>query len=99
MQYGGRAWANIVKGLIKLVEAHKAQDFNGVILAIDHLNDLEHNNAFYLASYTTFNLEDALDYKATAEPDEIFPLCSPKVRPYETKVLSEVAKYRSKGNV
>lgn len=76
-QYGGEKWANIAKACFVLKETLPVTRLNleKVIIAIDRMNDLEHNNSLYLASFCTFNLEDALDSKYQDEEQQIINKC------------------------
>jgi len=81
-EYGGKKWGNIAYEAIGLRDAIKRDDLKKILYFVDRLNDLEHNNALYLASYTTFSLETALYNKCEATPEEIIKECS-----YEIKKL------------
>jgi hypothetical protein len=74
--YGGNAWGNICKAGIDLKQAVNSLNLRQILLYIDRLNDLEHNNALYLGQYSTFYLEMALDLKQNADENEIFSECS-----------------------
>ena len=67
-EYGGRAWAQIAKAgaKLELLLPCKRGNVAQVCSAIDRLNDLEHNNALYLQTYSSFSLVKALDEKANA---------------------------------
>ncbi len=73
--YGGKAWTEIAETIIKLENYRKELNYNYICSYIDRLNDLEHNNALYLQTYSSFNLEEALDFKAEALPVNIFYNC------------------------
>lgn len=67
-QYGGKPWADIGRAY-KVLEhllppKSRGVDVRRTVLALDRLNDLEHNTALYLASYCTFDLTRALWHKA-----------------------------------
>jgi len=80
--YGGKAWGDIAEAGSKLESLMPVTVFtmDKVIMALDRLNDLEHNNNLYLAQYTSFNLGEALDQKADSEPSDIIRRCSDQVR-------------------
>ncbi len=82
VQYGGNPWEDIAKVCKKLIDSLPATRFNlkKVITHIDRLNDLEHNNSLYLVTYSTFNLEDALDIKRIVAPDELIKYCSSELQ-------------------
>jgi hypothetical protein len=80
--YGGHAWGEICKTCIDLKREVDTLNLRRILLYIDRLNDLEHNNALYLRSYSTFNLEEALlqkGYSYTCEED-IFKECSSDIQ-------------------
>lgn len=74
--YGGEAWANIALACKGLQNVITGKNIEYICLAIDRLNDLEHNNSLYLATYTSFNLYEALEYKVLATEAEILRKCS-----------------------
>ena len=75
-RYGGDVWADICQECINLKKAIDKLNLRQILSSIDRLNDLEHNNALYLTTYSTFNLEYSLDYKSLAKEEEIFKYCS-----------------------
>lgn len=95
-QYGGSAWAKIARALAHLCKVRREEDFPKILLAIDRLNDLYHNNALYLESYVTFFLDEALthlDWKFDAEPEAVLRCCSDEVRQAASRSISKVAEY------
>jgi len=74
--YGGRAWGDICQAGIELNIAIKNLNLKQILEWIDILNDLEHNNALYLQTYSTFDLPNSLGYKRYSEPAKIFKYCS-----------------------
>lgn len=83
--YGGEAWKNISIACktLELEIYNNNNNITKICQAIDRLNDLEHNNAFYLWNYTSFNLREALDYKSEKNKTYIFSHCSDAVRELE----------------
>jgi len=80
--YGGHAWGDISEAGEKLEALTPVTVFTmpKVIMALDRLNDLEHNCNLYLAQYSSFHLGNALDDKADSEPSDIIRYCSDQVR-------------------
>jgi len=87
-KYGGEAWANICLACIELKNAINSKEIKRICMAIDKLNDLEHNNSLYLNTYTTFNLDYSLYHKASCQEEEIFENCSDEVH----KLYKEIKK-------
>lgn len=81
-QYGGKAWGNIAKAYKALASSLPVTRFNlaEVIMYIDRLNDLEHNNSSYLETYSTFNLHSALYLKGEENPKTIINHSKKEVR-------------------
>lgn len=81
-QYGGIAWVDITKTALRLEQILPVTENNliEVLEIIDRLNDLEHNNNFYLANYTTFDLSMALEFKYDAKPADIINKCSSEIQ-------------------
>jgi len=81
--YGGKKWANIAKAaknIEKLLPVN-SRNIKTIVSALDHLIDLEHNNALYLNEYCSFCLEDILDKKKKAKrPSEFLANCSKDVK-------------------
>ncbi|MGI0059731.1 MAG: hypothetical protein ACREBJ_08170 [Nitrosotalea sp.] len=98
--YGGLAWANIAEGLKELIKTYNKKDFNATMLAIDHLNDLEHNNALYLKSYCQFHVRSCLDLKQQKETcsDDIFARCSVEIKQLAQRSKVSINEYRTKGD-
>lgn len=68
--------------LKKVLPIKDPTGINKVLLAIDHLNDLEHNNDMFLTNYVTFNLYKALESKLEFPEDYIFDNATPALRKY-----------------
>mgnify|MGYP003342852110 CR=1 FL=1 len=90
--YGGKAWANIANGWLKLNNAKtEAENF----IYIDHIYDLQHNTDTVfnkLKSYTKKGshswIRAALDHKRDIkEPHEIIDLVSPKMKRLALRVI------------
>lgn len=94
-QYGGTKWKKIAKGLLVLEKMYEQQSLQGIILAIDHLNDLEHNNNLYLGQYTTFDLYEALYDKRDRryDHDSIVSQCSRELKILTIKATSKLYEY------
>jgi len=97
--YGGKRWAKITEKCIELKELIKNPNLNELVICLDQMNDLEHNNELYMNSFCSFNFLLALDDKFKIKPSKIINKCSKKVLSiynqitYKTKSL--VAKYHS----
>jgi protein-tyrosine-phosphatase len=93
-QYGGKTWAEVSEGFDAL---ERASSLNQIIVAIDHINDLSHNNATIMtklfSGYRGWGVQDwieeFLDVKATTHAFEfLIPLASSDVRKIVTEYLS-----------
>ena len=70
--YGGKKWAGITRLYIEMKEKFpiKSDELPQGFILIDQLHDIEHNTSALLAEHYDW-MEDALDFKAEAEPHEI----------------------------
>jgi hypothetical protein len=83
--YGGKAWAGIAEGYIRLIKAHTHEELQ---VAIDHAYDLQHNTGTALNKVKDFNINSsmtwlqlALDHKRDAKNMyELLPHCSSDMR-------------------
>jgi hypothetical protein len=90
--YGGRAWANICSGWLRL---HKAKSENELFVAIDHIYDLQHNTDTVFNKLHIYKkngnygwIKDALDHKANvSSPYELLNKCSGTIRMIAQRVL------------
>lgn len=78
--YGGKSWGKICAECIELKNAIEKKNFKDIIFHIDRLNDLEHNNALYLVSYTTFDFEVVSYDRTTIKVDCLFKSCSEEIQ-------------------
>lgn len=78
--WGGKAWGRIAtaqRGLLNVLPSTRS-NLKQVVMSIDRLNDLEHNNALYLQSYCCFDLSDALQAKYGGTPEVVLKYCPPE---------------------
>jgi len=80
--WGGMAWLDICRTVLKLKTYLPVtkDNINKVLIVIDRLNDLEHNNNLYLVNYCTFDLEIALNDKASYNQQFIMNKCSKEIK-------------------
>lgn len=76
--YGGKAWTNIAYTCEDLQNVIQKKNLKQIILLIDRLNDLEHNNNLYLEDYSTFNLKYYLEEKKNKNTIKQF--CSKEIK-------------------
>jgi hypothetical protein len=79
-EYGGEAWGIITKTAIELETAIEKNNLSKIILSIDKLNQLEHNNDLYLSEYVTFNLIEHLEYKFYNDEKYILKECPLEIK-------------------
>ena len=95
--YGGDAWSKIATAAGKIEQALPVfeHNLNGVIFLVDHLIDLEHNNALYLDNYTNLgSLKGYLDEKSNRETtidffDDAHPSIMNLYNKYAASTLAE----------
>jgi hypothetical protein len=97
ISYGGYPWARITKECIKLEKLLKNPNLNDIIIQIDHMNDLEHNNDLYLGDFCSFIYVCALDNKLNGYVDFVLNNCSKQVQDLYNQITyktsSLIAKY------
>ncbi|MFA5049258.1 MAG: hypothetical protein WC516_09605 [Patescibacteria group bacterium] len=95
--YGDLPWAKITKECIKLEKLLKNPNLNKLIIQLDYMNDLEHNNALYLKDFCSFGFDIALYIKYEASINFILKKCSKKIQLLYSQIIyktnSSVAKY------
>jgi hypothetical protein len=76
--YGDRKWAKIAEAAAQLQKFLPVteQNLGDVVVWVDHLIDLEHNNALFLQSYCGFRLHNFLESKGKMEASD-FKKASP----------------------
>lgn len=92
-EYGGGRWALIVNALQNLIKNFEDKKLNKIVVDIDHLNDLEHNNCLYLSSYSTFNFVKAGALKKNANEEFIIHYCSSKIQQIYNRRKSLIGKF------
>jgi hypothetical protein len=95
--YGSFSWATITKECIKLEKLLKNPNLNELIIQIDHMNDLEHNNGQYMGDFCSFSYLNALVDKQVGCVNFVLYNCSKKVQSLYSQITyktsSLVAKY------
>ena len=61
--YGGKAWADICKGWTRLYNAHSDGD---LIVAIDHIYDLQHNSDTVFNKVQSYEINRRYDWLKNA---------------------------------
>lgn len=92
--YGGKAWALIADGWLRLNNAKTEKD---IIIAIDHIYDLQHNTGSvfsklqsYYKGNRTIWLDNALNFKAKIKnPYEIINRVSPSLRQLAIRAIKK----------
>jgi competence CoiA-like predicted nuclease len=88
--YGGEAWGDIVDECIKLKKAVEKNNLTDILLYLDRLNQLEHNNALYLSDFTTFVLKDHLDNKFDCSIEDLLKYNSNEIKKLYKKYLKGI---------
>lgn len=98
--YGGNNWASIVEGYFRL---KNASNFNSLIIAIDHVYDLQHNNGSVFEKIPEYGkqadgrsvglkhhywIKKALDYKRDVKSaSELLSKVSPTMKKLASKII------------
>jgi|GEM_PF-6834279 len=87
--YGGYHWVNIAEAVKQLELYLEKNNLNKILVAIDRLNDLEHNTSKYLSEYfsdyKTLSasqnfFEYVCDFKSFCSNDELIEKCSKEIK-------------------
>jgi hypothetical protein len=94
VNYGGEKWGTIAETCNKLQASYQRKNLKHILFFIDHLNDLEHNNALYLSDFVTFTCFcEECAFKSTASEEAIIMNCSQTITRLYNKSKSLVAQY------
>lgn len=95
--YGGKAWAYIVRELIKLEQDLRKPNLKKLMYRLDRLNNLAHNNSLVLVGWTYFDFRNYAYDKDYIEPKQLISKCSDTVKKIygqiQMKNLSLVMQY------
>lgn len=102
-QYGDIAWANICEAWLRLYNSNSEND---IIVAIDHIIDLQHNNGVMFNKIKDWQknenyswLKIFLDFKAQmSNPLQLEKQCSSEVRWLTRKVIGSTKAYQNINN-
>lgn len=91
--YGGKAWKNICNGWLQL---YNAKNNNELVVAIDHIYDLQHNSDSVLNKLDSYYknksgykwINNALDFKANiSSPYKLLEYCTPNMKKIALRIL------------
>lgn len=95
VDFGGEAWAWIAEAAAKLEKMLPVFESNTkeIMTQIDHLIDLEHNNALFLEDFCNFSIYAFLDDKSSKEYEcnEVSPTIKKLVEKYHGPLVPEEA--------